>query len=350
MPARWLDDADHRDCFQTEFTHGHARRAELRLAAVDHDQIRQRFSFFKQTSIPPRYDLMHGREVVRAFNAPDAKLAILGPVHATVVANDHARDVLRTLDVRDVKPFDSRRKVRQLESLLKLFEHTFHIGFQNAESLFESVLRVLVDEVDHVALLTALRIVDSHATPLAFRQCFLQQLAIVKVYGDVDLARHVIGGVILRQHFAQKLRRIEIVFRQILPEKLAPPDDVSFAHREQLQREPLSFAVVTKDVDVAFRSRGHLLLLGKPDHGLAQIAILRRELVTHVVRRFEHPRFEHVGELFVATFEQQSYVAHRFLILFGRAETFDAWSETAFDVILETGTRRSAVDLDVAGA
>src|SRR6185436_5804753 len=42
--------------------------------------------------------------------------------------------------------------------------------------------------------------------------------------------------------------------------------------------------------------------------------------------------------------------AHRFLILFGRAETFDAWSETAFDVILEARARRLAVDLDVAGA
>src|SRR5205823_937161 len=57
-------------------------------------------------------------------------------------------------------------------------------------------------------------------------------------------------AVVLHQHLAEKIRRIEIVFRQIFPEKLAPPHNVAFTHGEELQRQPLAFAIVTKDVDV----------------------------------------------------------------------------------------------------
>jgi len=113
----------------------------------------------------------------------------------------------------------------------------------------------------------------------------------------------------LGQHVAQKLRRLKDLFRQVFPEKLAPSDNVALAHRKQLQREPLSFAVVTKDVDVAFRSRGHLLLLGQTDHRSAQIAILGRQLITQIVGSFQHASFERIGEFLISSFEQQPYVA-----------------------------------------
>ncbi len=61
---------------------------------------------------------MHRSHVVRTFNTSDPELAILGAIHLAVVANNHARDVLGALDVRDVKRFDSRGKVRQLQRFL----------------------------------------------------------------------------------------------------------------------------------------------------------------------------------------------------------------------------------------
>ena len=67
-------------------------------------------------------------------------------------------------------------------------------------------------------------------------------------------------------------------------------------------------------------------------------------------RSFKHALFELVGQLFVSSFQQQSHVAHRFLILFRSTQSLDARTKAAFDVILETRPRRLAVDLDVASA
>ncbi len=50
----------------------------------------------------------------------------------------------------------------------------------------------------------ALRVEDAHAPPLALRQSLLQQLAVFEVHGHVNLARHVVGRVVLRQHVAQR--------------------------------------------------------------------------------------------------------------------------------------------------
>src|ERR1051325_10281906 len=167
--------------------------------------------------------------------------------------------------------------MRQLESFLKFFQHALHVRLEYAKALFKRELRVLVYKIDHVALLAALWIVDLYPTTFSFRECLLQQFAIFEVYRHVDLARHVIRCVVLRENITQKLSRIESIFRQVFPEKLSPADDVAFTHREELQCEPLSFTVITKNIDVAFRSRRHLLLFGKPDHSLTKIAILCRQ-------------------------------------------------------------------------
>src|SRR5204863_4863636 len=54
--------------------------------------------------------------------------------------------------------------------------------------------------------------------------------------------------------------------------------------------------------------------------------------------------------LAVPAFEEHPHVAHRLLVLFGRAQAAHAGAEAALDVILKTGARELAVDLDVAGA
>ena len=171
----------------------------------------------------------------------------------------------------------------------------------------------------------------------------------VKIHGR-DARGTLCAGIVLRQDFAQKLCRIEIRFRQIFPEKFAPPHNVAFAHGKKLERQAPAFAIITKNVDVAFRSRRHLLLLGKLDHGLPQIAILRGQLVTHVFRSMQHSSFQNSREFRVAAFQKHAHVAHGFLILCRRAQTLDAGAQTAFDVILQAWPRRAAIDFNVAGA
>src|SRR6266545_2137601 len=140
------------------------------------------------------------------------------------------------------------------------------------------------------------------------------------------------------------------MFRQILPEEFSAADDMSFTHREKLQGQTRTFAVVGKDIDIAFWRRRHLLLLGKLDYRLPQIAIFGRHLIAHFIGSLGHARRQSIGKLFVSAFQQESHITHRFLVLRGRAEAFDAWPKTTFDVIFETGTRRLPVDLNVAGS
>src|SRR6266496_6734817 len=119
--------------------------------------------------------------MIRSLDALDSKFSILGPVHLPVIANNHAGHVLSALNMRNVERFNASGKVRQLECLLELLEHEFHVWFKHAKSLFEGQLRVLVDQIDHVALLTALRIQDPYASYLTQSQRFLQKSAVFEI-------------------------------------------------------------------------------------------------------------------------------------------------------------------------
>src|ERR1051325_12097797 len=99
---------------------------------------------------------MHRSKIIRAFGPANLELAIFIAIHLAVFADDHARNILSALDVRHVERFNPRRKAWQFKSLLHLFEHALHIGLEHAEALLERKLRVLLDQIDHVALLAAL--------------------------------------------------------------------------------------------------------------------------------------------------------------------------------------------------
>src|SRR5207237_1928770 len=85
--------------------------------------------------------------------------------------------------------FNPGRKSRQLERLLHLFKHAFHVGLQDAKALFESELGIFLNEIDHVALFAALRREDMDAAAPSLTENLFQQLEIVQVDRHVDLAR-----------------------------------------------------------------------------------------------------------------------------------------------------------------
>ena len=117
---------------------------------------------------------MHRSKIVCAFDPANFEFAILVAVHPAVFANNHARDIFRALNVRDVERFNSCRESRQLESLLHLFEHTLHVGFEHTKALLKSELCVLLNQIDHVALLAALRHQDVNTSSFAFAQRFFE--------------------------------------------------------------------------------------------------------------------------------------------------------------------------------
>ncbi len=54
-----LHNADHRHSFKIKLAHRVGRGIELRLAAVDHDQVRQRFAFIQQPPVTTHDRLAH---------------------------------------------------------------------------------------------------------------------------------------------------------------------------------------------------------------------------------------------------------------------------------------------------
>ncbi len=167
---RRLNHADHRHSFQIEFAHRIGRSAELSFPAVNHDQVRQRLLFITDAAVTTQYGFVHRSEIVRPVDGLDLEFAILVLVHLSVFANDHAGHIIGALNVRDIEGLDPGGESRQFQRLLHLFQHALHVGLEHAKALFESELRILLNQIDHVALLTALRSLDVHAPALAFSE------------------------------------------------------------------------------------------------------------------------------------------------------------------------------------
>src|SRR5436190_7143566 len=149
-------------------------------------------------------------------------------------------------------------------------------------------------------VLSAFRIEDLDAAAASFGQGLFQNSAVLEILRNVYLKRHVIRRVILRQDRTEERRRVErIIVGQVLPKEFAAADDSAFAHREKLEGEPLFFAIVADDIDVALGGRRHFLRFAKSENGLVQITILGGDLVFALLGKLPHSLFERLGKFLV---------------------------------------------------
>src|SRR5699024_5410121 len=110
------------------------------------------------------------------------------------------------------------------------------------------------------------------------------------------------------------------------------------------------FAVEAEDVDIGLAHPHHLLLLGELPDRLDLVAVLRRLLVAHLLRRAAHALLERLDELSALAGEERLHVVDGLAVLLLRAEASHARAEAPFDVVLEARTVELAVDLDLARA
>src|SRR2546423_12809040 len=104
-----------------------------------------------------------------------------------------------------------------------------------------------------MAILASFWVENAHASATPFGEGTLQEIAIIKVARNVDLERHVVGRIILRQHTAKELTGVKgLIGRQVLPKEFAAADDPAFTCGEKLQRKPGPFAIKADRVDIAF--------------------------------------------------------------------------------------------------
>src|SRR5262245_3870426 len=330
-----FDDAGYRQVGQPQFVQRGGGRRQLSLAAVNEDQVRELFLLFQQSRIAPVDRLAHRGEIVRALDRLDDELAVIRLLHLAVFANDHPGDVLGALNVRDVERFDPMRVRRQAQGLLQFGQDLRPIRLDRAEALIEAELGVLLDQVDHLALLAPLRIEYLDAPPALFAAHLFERFAALPIDRHMNLQRHVIAdGVILLEHSPQEFGRVEALNRNVLPVKFAPPDDAPLAHREQVKRQLAPLAVITENIDVEVERPHHLMLLAERTTGLEQIAVFRRLLEPQFFRSLQHSSFQLIGQLFVLAIEQQLHILNRFAVLVGLAQILLTRPHATFDLIL----------------
>src|SRR2546430_16879270 len=86
-------------------------------------------SLFLQTAISPGHGFTHAGKVVvlppnisvRSFFAANDELAVVRFLHAPLFPNDHRRDGVRSLHMRNVEALDAPRLFRQVERILQCF-------------------------------------------------------------------------------------------------------------------------------------------------------------------------------------------------------------------------------------
>ena len=164
---------------------------QLPQSAVDQHQRRQRLLVLLQPLVASLHNLAHRGEVVHAADRLHLELAVVSLLHRALFPDDHGGNGLRALDVRDVEALNALWWLGQQQSILQRRLHRRDARLQDSEALVVRLLRVGADQVNQRALLPALRSSDLNLVPAALAQSVGQQLAVGKVDGHIDTARHI---------------------------------------------------------------------------------------------------------------------------------------------------------------
>ena len=115
---------------RSKAAHRVERRAQLALAAVDHDQVRQRreaavVAVVVDAPVPLEAPRARPRRSSGSRPGPavaDAEAPVVGPLRPPVLEHDHRGHRVRVLQVRDVEALDADRQRLEVERLAQLLE------------------------------------------------------------------------------------------------------------------------------------------------------------------------------------------------------------------------------------
>ena len=118
---------------------------------------------------------------------------------------------------------------------------------------------------------------------------------------------------------------------------------------EEVYGEHFAFVVIAEDVGViALDSCDALLLLQQIDSG-DQVAIFCSQLILFAFGRRPHALLQRARQVSASAFEEQLHVMHRFGVALGRGQPLDTWAQASPDVVLQTGPRIVAIQVQLAG-
>ena len=127
--------------------------------------------------------------------------------------------------------------------------------------------------------------------------------------------------------------------RQVLPEEVAPVDDLACAHMEEVDGEHRVLIVVPEDIGIFIVGGGDALLVEHLVHGDELVAQPGGEFELLGCRGLRHAAGE--ARLQFAGFagEEELHVVDGLRVGLGRGEAFHARSKAALDVVLQARTR-----------
>ncbi len=166
----------------------------------------------------------------------------------------------------------------------------------------------------------------------------LQRVAVLEIHRHVNLRRYeLLVEIELLEQRREELRLVE--FLLILPEELAPVDDLAVAQVKQVQRHQRRFRVAAENVDIVALGGRHLLPLFDLFHRGQQVAQRGRFLEPHFARRRFHPPTQLARQVRVPALQELPHVAHRGLVGIPVSQALHARAQAAVNVVLQTRLR-----------
>ena len=221
-------------------------------------------------------------------------------------------------------------------------------GFSTRKRASKLCFALVSDQRQHGLLLAALRRVDLDAPAALFGQVLLQIVAVLEVHRHMNQAGNVllIEVDLLQQRFEERWR---IELELVLPEELAPVDDVAVAQVEQVDRDQRRLGVVGED-SASSPSAAAIFCFCSIS---STVEIRSRRFAASSNRMFSEAssiRRRRVGaKIAMAAFEEQPNVPHGLRVILIRRQPLDTRSEASMDVVLQARRFVNPVEIHLAG-
>ena len=326
-----LGNADHVQFAQSQFLQNTHRHAQLPLAAVHHEQVRQ-VVLQQRPPVAAAQHLQHHAVVVRPVQGTDAVAPVALLVRLTVHEAHHRPHRLRAADVGNVEALDAARQRLQAQALLQVFQSPLLL-FLGVLLLFVRQPRVCHGQSHQMLLVALLRHAHEHLATLLLAEQFGQRVGVLQVARQQHFAGDVgIGGVVLVDERAQHLG----LRRQLAGERIgAAANELAAAHIERLDLHRIAGPVIAENVLVALLQQVHALLAHRLFHRLQALVQPPRFFKSQVVGGPADLGLQGLDQLVALALQMQHHLPHQISIVRRRGEALYARRHALADLVIE---------------
>ena len=336
---------------ETERVEGGHGGVELADAAVDQHQIRHRPLLVPQPSVTAAYRLGDRREIINPVDSTDVEAAVLTLVHAPVLPHHARGGGLTSPSVRDVEALDVGHRAGQTERFAQPAGEMLRLRARGTEAKIEGGAGVVQSELGLPFARSAPRRRHLHCMAPHVAEEGAQQLSILfpKLLSRVHPARNRrVGLVVLGEKAREEIRGGDLA--DALEVKLALVDQPTGTVGQHADRGVLAVGPHRHRIGVAVARPLHVLAFAQPLDHADQITVAGRHLEVFALGRRPHALLQPRQQPAVLAFEEKAQLLDDVGIGVRGGEPVDTRTQTGAHVVVETGTREPAVDLDLTGA